>query len=145
MSGVFLAETAKSWIGTPWQWCAREKGKGCDCAGLVLGVLKECGLCDWRPANYSEDFSLEQLLSPLNRLCWRVWHEPGPGSNREVILRPGDILLFTIKKRPQHLGIATDHDRFVHAYQTAGKVVESELDGTWANRLMSVYKWKERG
>ena len=119
-----------------------EKGAGCDCAGLVVGCLHECGLTDWRPAGYGREFDLRVLLSPLSRFCWRVWHTPLPGSEAPETLAAGDILLFCIQRRPQHLGIVTDAGRFVHAYQTVGKVVETELDRSWRNRLMSVYRWK---
>lgn len=148
MNTHLLAETAQSWVGTPWHWCAAEKGKGCDCAGLVLGAAREAGLTDWRPRPYSEDFDLRDLLLPLNRFCLCVWDSPLLRHNGDVPApEAGDVLLFAIPHgrhvRPQHLGIATGQRSFIHAYKQVGKVVESAWDRTWQRRLMSVYRWRQ--
>ena len=41
-----IVTQARTWIGTPFHHQARLKGKGCDCLGLIVGVVDELGLKD---------------------------------------------------------------------------------------------------
>jgi cell wall-associated NlpC family hydrolase len=43
-----IVRQARTWIGTPFHHQARLKSKGCDCLGLIVGVVDELGLKDTR-------------------------------------------------------------------------------------------------
>ncbi len=39
-----IVEKSREWIGTPFHEQGRQKGIGCDCVGLILGIAKEIGV-----------------------------------------------------------------------------------------------------
>jgi NlpC/P60 family putative phage cell wall peptidase len=133
-----IVEEARSWIGTPYIHQASKKGAGCDCLGLVRGIWRE--LLGEEPeitpaysASWAEAGGKEQLLHAA-----RTHFDPIERRN----LSPGDLLLFRLRaKSPaKHLGIFTDTNHFIHAYDGAS-VVESALSEFWYRRLHSTYRF----
>ena len=122
-----LAE-ARSWIGTPYVHQTSCKGFGTDCLGLVRGIWRKLYGCEPQATpDYSPDWNEvsgeEQLLQAA-----RQWFEP---INLPDAL-PGDLLLFRWKGSAvvKHVGILTDNNRFIHAYERSG-VVETTLAHHW--------------
>ncbi|MBP1805503.1 NlpC/P60 family protein [Rubellimicrobium aerolatum] len=126
-----VIETARRWIGTPYQHQASLRGAGCDCLGLVRGLWRD--LHGHEPASippYSPDWSEPQGEE-------RLWHAlarllpPGRGT-------PGDLLLFRMRPNAiaKHLGLLATPTTFIHALSGHG-VVESPLSTPWAARIVA--------
>lgn len=130
-----LVGLARGWLGTPFCHGASRRGAGCDCLGLILGLMRE-----WRgqapcappygPAGGSDADGavlLEGLAHHLNPVL--------PGA----ALLPGQVLLFALNpgRAARHLGLCSaggQGARFIHAYGRHG-VVESPLSAPWQRRL----------
>jgi sulfate transport system substrate-binding protein len=54
--------------------------------------------------------------------------------------QPGDLLLFSIRHQPQHLAVALESGRMIHATPMQG-VREVTLSPMWANRIVAQYGW----
>lgn len=126
---------ARSWGQTPFKHMGREKGLAVDCVGLVLGAATEAGLLAFRPRAYARDLDCDYLTACLEECCRRL--EPGEEP------WPGDLLQFEIQGLPQHLGIRTGRDSFLHAWETVGRVAETPLSAWWAGRIAA--RWRLKG
>ncbi len=123
---------ARKWIGTRYHHQASLIGVGCDCRGLVCGVADALGVDVSRvPKNYSPE-PAQGLLQATLESYLELTHNP----------KIGDIILFRIRSQPQHIGIMSENDYFIHAYQSAGKVVEHRLCDKWGLRIVAFYKFK---
>ena len=128
---IFIA-VEPSWLGTPYHDQASLKGVGCDCLGLARGV--------WREVVGNEPF----VIPPYSR----DWGETGP---HEVLADgarpmlpeldpseagPGALILFRMMPRAiaKHVGILTEADTFIHAYERLG-VIEEPLTLPWRRRI----------
>ena len=127
-----VVAAARSWLGTPYHDQASVRDVGCDCLGLARGV--------WREVVGPEPFP----IPPYSR----DWGETGP---REVLAEgaraamieilppdagPGALLLFRMMPRAnaKHLGILTETQRLVHAYERLG-VIDEPLTPAWRRRI----------
>lgn len=143
-TGNKIVRQARIWLGTPFHHQARLKGKGCDCLGLIIGVVDELGLRDGRgqplagydEVSYSKEPDGAYLLLKLTALL------------DEVLIaeaQPGDLALFTVRDNPQHLAFLTDYEGalgMIHCYAQARRVVEHRLDDDWKSRLVKVFRWR---
>ena len=135
-----IVAEARKWIGTPYLHQASLIGVGCDCLGLVRGIWRELlGEEPEETPNYSADWGevsgTESMLTAANR-----WFRPI--STSEV--SQGDLLLFRWKNAAvvHHAGIASEDDRFIHAYEKAG-VVETNLGSQWRTRIAAAFKFPQ--
>ena len=139
-----LHHKAREWLGTPYLHQGRSKQVGCDCIGLVIGVLHEIGvtyggqsLFDIDENDYSMQPDGRRLLKALNNYL-----KP----EKLNILEANQILLMRFEKEPQHVGIVgsqtygseTCHT-LIHCYQSVGKVVEHHLDDKWKRRIVASF------
>ncbi len=140
-----IAIQARTWLGTPFHHQARLKGKGCDCLGLIVGVVDELGLKDrngvrlaaYDEVTYSKEPDGAYLAQKLTGLLEEV-----PVAEA----RAGDLALFKVRENPQHLAILTDYEGMIgmiHCYAQARRVVEHRLDDDWKSRLIKVYRWQQ--
>jgi NlpC/P60 family putative phage cell wall peptidase len=123
---------ARSWLGTPYHDQASLKGVGCDCLGLARGV--------WRAVVGHEPF----VIPPYSR-DWgesephEVLAEGARGAMIEIApddAGPGTLLIFRMERRAiaKHVGILTEADTFIHAYERLG-VIEEPLTQPWRRRI----------
>jgi cell wall-associated NlpC family hydrolase len=123
--GERIAAEARTWINTPFVWGQSQKGRGCDCKGLVAGVFRELGFPEGNSfyatfSNYRVDRPVpgDLLIEGFSSLF-----------NRVEDMEPGDILLCTFAGRPAHLAIYLGNNRAVHAYHGLNaKVRDRELE-----------------
>lgn len=130
----FIA-TLRGFQGAPFHHQGRTPA-GMDCAGLVVAALAEQGIVLDVPANYAPSAAgalLREQLDACSLLRERPAHE---------FTRPGDLLLFRVRRghMPQHLAVATDSGRMVHATPSHG-VQEVTLSALWLDRLVAQYGW----
>lgn len=140
-----IVTQARTWLGTPFHHQARLKGKGCDCLGLIVGVVDELGLKDRRgqplagydEVTYSKEPDGAYLLLKLMALL-----DEAPLAQAQ----PGDLALFTVRNNPQHLAFLTDYEGMIgmiHCYAQSRRVVEHRLDDDWKQRLVRVFRWRQ--
>lgn len=138
-----IVTQARTWQGTPFHHQARLKGVGCDCLGLVVGVVDELQLRNaagvllsgFDEVNYSRQPDGQYLIGKLEELL-----APMALDN----MQPGDLALFDIKGNPQHLAILTDYEGgigMIHCFAPARRVVEHRLDHDWKSKIVKVYRW----
>lgn len=137
----FLAE-AKSWLGTAYHHQGRLKKSdshhkgGVDCIGLVVGICRELGMDEIVRADKTD-------------------YSPHPTGNRLALVagdylklidikgkKSADILLFKTFKDPQHVGILTEDNHFIHCNSSAGQVVQQPLSKTWERMITHVFRFK---
>jgi cell wall-associated NlpC family hydrolase len=137
-----LAE-ARTWRGTPFHHQARIKGNGVDCAQLVVGVGQALGLIGEYPREYVRYGRVPRPDYMRTRLEEFMDEIP---ANEAV---PGDVLWIYWRDArpdlPMHLAFFTDlHGRgILHAYEEAGRVVETALSTEVERRVDSW--WRYRG
>jgi len=135
---------ARGWLGTPFHHQARLKGVGCDCLGLIVGVVNELELKDaigtplatYDEVTYSREpdgaYLTEKLVGLLDEVPL-------------VDMQAGDLALFRVRDNPQHLAILTDYEGtigMIHCFAQARRVVEHRLDDDWKSRLLKVFRWQ---
>lgn len=131
-----VIEFARTWIGTPFLHQGRLIDVGVDCAGLVIGIANEFKLAKTfkDKKNYSRNPTGTMMAEVLGEHLERI-------NASEAIY--GDILHFKFARFPQHVGILTDNETFIHADSHEGKVVETRLSGHWAREVRGAYRFKE--
>ncbi len=120
---------ARSWMGTKFLHQGSLKGVGTDCGGMVKGVYKALGA-------EVRDVPINYARTPANDIIEKVLAKRAVKTNDP---KPGDIILFTLLREPQHLGIYTESGGVIHAYQPFGKVVEHSMDDKWKRRVHSYW------
>lgn len=122
-----VIEAARAWIGTPYVLGAALRGCGCDCVGLIRGVLADVAggpvpaVPGWRPD--WADAPGRPLFSAAALHLAPAPHDP----------RPGDVIAFRIGRREAHVGIIAPAGGVIHAAEGVG-VVEVPLAG-YADRI----------
>jgi NlpC/P60 family putative phage cell wall peptidase len=133
-----LVAEARSWTGTPWQHQACVKGAGVDCLHFIAGVARAFGTPEatrffatpsWHSYGRLPDPAM--IFSGSETLMDRI--------DVDEALQ-GDVFVFAFRGFPMHFGMLTVADRFIHAYATAGRVVEHQLDDRWRKRVVAAYR-----
>ena len=124
---------ARALLGTPWAHQGRTPGVGIDCAGVVVHILALNGI-RYDVSGYAYEPNGELTLhadSCLTRIS-------------KAAFQPADVLVFRIKKLPQHVALATDKG-ILHSFNrgpgTLSKVVETGLTDQWRAHIVAAYKF----
>lgn len=131
-----LIDEARSWIGTPYRHGHATKGAGCDCLGLVRGVMAIVRDEPIMPVpahspSWTLDQAGEMLVDGLSRYLIKV-EDP----------HCGDVLVFRMISghAAKHCGILATPDTFLHVYEGTKVVVESTLVPWWRRRIVAAYR-----
>ena len=136
-NGQAIADEAMKWIGTPYSHHAAIYQKGCDCVGLLSGILKRIGYMDkdYKVEYYPKDWMLhrseEKLIGALEKYSVEI--------NRSE-LSAGDILLFKFGRAISHAGIFLKDNLFIHSWTkntTGFAVLKNSL---WEERLAKIVR-----
>lgn len=143
-NGEKIAAAAYEWVGTPYQDNAMVKGRGVDCAHLLLGCVLDAGLLNCGEVEigyYSNEWHLhrseEKFVNNIEQVAEEVQGEP------EV----GDFLLFQYGRCISHGAVYVGNNEVIHSYIMLG-VVKSELtdvmfyDNRGQYRLRKIYRFK---
>lgn len=108
--GELVVQEAREWVGTPFVWQAAQKGRGCDCKGLVCGIAREL--------KFPEANTFHAAISdyPADKPVPSDLLKEGMAAifDRVEEMRPGDILLCKHGGSPSHLAIYTGNQRAIH-------------------------------
>lgn len=135
MQGKDLAETAKSFIDTPFHAQGRAPGIGLDCIGVIA--------CVARAHDIDHDDKSAYSMSPTGELQ--------PELERQMIrislsdIREGDVLLmrWNRKMKPHHVAMVVGPNLIVHAYAQANKVSMQVYSDYWREKVVAAYRFKE--
>lgn len=133
-----VIESARRWIGTPYQHQGRLLGVGVDCLGLIIGVTTDLGLIDPSLLDYGDYARVPDgdfLQTEIAKFCTQI-DLPDPGQP----LPTGLLVLFRFRGDPQHCGISSHYGAVIHSHQGAGKVCEHNLDAKWRRRVVAIYQ-----
>ncbi len=136
-----VIQVARSWLGTPYHDQASLRGVGCDCLGLARGIWREVvGPEPFPIPHYSRDWGETGPREVLADGARRMMPEIAPS---DVV--PGALVLFRMKPRAiaKHVGILTEPDTFLHAYERLG-VIEEPLTPSWRRRIAFAFLFPQR-
>jgi cell wall-associated NlpC family hydrolase len=135
-----IIRIARTYHDTPYHHLGRIKGVGIDCLGLIICVAQELGLPVRDKPTYSRYATGLNLFQEFEEQCQPC--ERGEGA----------ILIFAMRKLPNHCGIETRLDgqpSVIHAYgpseerrgerRSPSQVVEHLLGDWWENKIVGVY------
>ncbi len=101
-----ILKEASSWLGTPYGYGCAEKGKACDCSGMVMSVYEKV-----------TGVKLPRNSAQQQEFCKNL---------KKKDVRVGDLCFFATGKDPDktsHVGIMVDETNFIHASTSKGVVV----------------------
>jgi len=93
-----------------------------DCWALVRAV-------------YRDEFNIQLPELPIQMEEKYNWIEVEPGSER-----PGDLLLFRMKKLKRHVALVVGDGRMLHSDEENGVVAERYRRDMWKTRLQTIYR-----
>jgi cell wall-associated NlpC family hydrolase len=134
-----IITTARSFLNTPFVHQGRSK-EGLDCLGLLILIARNLNLKakDGTPMHCHDNLCYSrtpnsQILYETLKHCLHEIDAPQLGS----------VALLNIAGNAQHLAIIGDYVEcgfsLIHAYQTAGKVIENNYDASWQRRTFSYF------
>lgn len=147
MEEMNIVSAARALRGVRFHHQGRSVQTGVDCLGLLVLVAEKCALeLDGLPLHardrkdYGHNPDVEMLRAALDLALTRV---------DVATMQAGDVGLFMVDKRPQHLAIITDHPvegefGIIHAYAPHRKVIEHRLDASWKAKLVALYRFVTR-
>lgn len=133
-----LIKECRTYLGVPWRHQGRSR-KGVDCVGFLLMALKSQNIPMLEIRGYSRNpdgIALKAIMDKQPSL--------------ESVLPPykiGDIVLFRIRKEPQHVALLTESNTselgMIHSFNGGSKqVVEHDFSEYWKQKIISVYRLK---
>ena len=156
MDRSIIALQAETWIGTKFHHQGRVKktkrnNGAVDCIGLIVGISDELNLkshitdkqgrkksfIDVDQKTYSREPQGQKLKEALD-----LFLDPIDISEAG----PGDVLLFTLARFPQHVAVIADHGgeglAIIHAYQPVKFVCKHHLCDKWKRRICAAYRFR---
>lgn len=127
-------EEARRWINVPFRHAGRDVF-GIDCVGLPIKILHFLGLTNWDDIAYSRSVNPDRMKSEIELFCSKI--EGGLEHVQKL-----DLLWFNVMGSAQHVGVyaGTETNTIIHAYESAGKVVEHEFTDKWRKRVQTVFR-----
>lgn len=127
-----MVNIARQWIGTPFLSGGITK-YGCDCMGLIIGVLKERGV-NINPQEYFElgqynHLNNQFVIESISKYCHKI---------EKIDLHAGDIANISGPTNTAHFAIISGLEPFsiIHAHQSVGKVVEVSCNALFNKKVL---------
>jgi NlpC/P60 family putative phage cell wall peptidase len=131
-----ITSAARLWLGTPYHHRASVRLVGCDCIGLVRGLMRDlCGSEPESPGPYTGDWAEvtgnEALLLAARRTLRSIAVEDA---------QPGDVVIFRIRAGAvaKHAAVLVEDGRMIHA-QEGVPVSEVHLSPWWRRRIVAAF------
>lgn len=137
-----IVAEARSWLGTRWQHQASVKGVACDCIGFVAGVAYELGIdgaAQWKSDQKLHQYARQPDPAVLVAACDALMQRIPVGQANVA-----DVLVMRFEKEPQHFGLLVEREpmRMIHAWASARKVAEHDVDTLWRSRIVRAYRFR---
>ncbi len=114
-----ILKEADEWIGTPYGFGKADKGKACDCSGLVVGAYERAA-----------GIKLPRTSAKQKEYCKKL---------KKKDVQPADLCFFATGKDPEkvsHVGIMIDENCFIHASSTKGVIVSDITQPYWVRTFL---------
>lgn len=134
ITGERVVIEARTWVGTPFYHLGRERGRGVDCLGLVLGVATALGLYDKRYVAYAVVPGCEYVNVPVLDLLRAE-------AEQVQVIEPGVIAYLNRLGMP-HFAFLDGHGHMIHANAGVGRVVETSYDERWRRRTQAFFRFR---
>ena len=124
-----LVNEAKTWLGTPYRYGGKDKGRGTDCSGFVMEVYRTF-----------TSIKLPRTTVQQRDFCEKVKFDD---------LKPGDLVFFSSKSgKVNHVGMYVGAGQIIHASSSRGVIFSSMDEKYYARNYHSSgrvrnYKFKE--
>lgn len=124
-----LVNEAKTWLGTPYRYGGKDKGRGTDCSGFVMEVYRSV-----------TSIKLPRTTVQQRNFCEKVRYEE---------LKPGDLVFFSSSSgKVNHVGMYVGAGQIIHASSSRGVIFSSMNEKYYAKNYHSSgrvrsYKFKE--
>ena len=129
-----IVSEARKWLGTPFRTKGRIRGRGVDCVGLPLCVMRDLGLADWTNEEWARVYPDQPMTDMVLEIC-----RARLGEKAFEDRLPGDLLVFRVPTVACHAAIATDVG-MIHAYAGGvARVVEHRIDYKWERRIAGAF------
>ena len=124
-----VIKEAFSWVGTPYIPHAKIKGKGTDCAMLMVGIYETINALngDEIIPDYSPDWSLHQNQE-LYLAKMMKYGKP------TKMPKPGDVVMFRLGNAVSHAGIFICWPLIIHAMNERGVILDDFTNGRMKDR-----------
>lgn len=138
---AMLVSQARRYLGVRFAHQGRNRETGVDCLGLLLCAAEDIGLELKQRAIREYDRKDYRSFPDTTMLRAQL----DGALEKTDAMQVGDVILFNIEGRPQHLALMTDYPAentfgMIHAYAPMRKVVEHRLDETWQQRIEQIYR-----
>lgn len=135
-----LLAAAEAWAGTPFARLHSARGVGADCTGLVHGVLVDAGveLPEMGAPSFGATADINYAAAIGAFLAASDAFAPIADLAAPDI-RSGDLLLYRINRRTQHLALALDARSQVHTWPGRDAEIMS-IDRHWLLRLVGHWR-----
>ena len=123
-------------MGTPFVPGGRQVGKGLDCWGLYIEVMKRFGITvpDFKISCFASDLINQEKLEVTKRMMIPV-DSPVPGDGVAMAIHP------EAPDMVQHFGVMVDNRRYIHTLEKAG-VLLTRIDAFyWRSKIRGYYRW----
>lgn len=141
-----VCHEARSWISTPYRNRMAIKGKGVDCAKILLHSFIDAGLpVEYEDQRYSSDWHLhrdeERYLEVVTRYAHGDITDQRPVNARGDDWEPdvADILLWKVGRTFSHSALVTNWPYVVHASLPDRCVLEVDVRGTILMKLPMIH------
>jgi hypothetical protein len=138
-----LEKAAEGWVGTPFRTLHATKDIGVDCANAVYGCLGDAGLAMpdlgaptfGKSADVPFQSVIEEFLTSLVEAGTLVVVDDLSAPK----ITAGDVLLYRINARTQHVTVALDAALQLHTWPGRLTAIVA-IDARWRNRLITHYR-----
>lgn len=130
MKRVDISAAAKKMLDVPFVHQGRDRSRGVDCVGLIVCALEELGIPYVDLKGYGRTPHAGKLMATI---------DSQPNMRKVPVPVSGGVLLFRIKRDPQHVAVF-DGENLIHSYSTIGRVVVQPFDEFWASRIVACYE-----
>jgi len=129
-----IVAAARGMLGTPFRHQGRQPGLGLDCDGLLFCAGWACGVDLPDFVDYGPEPDAAIALAAIRARAIEVANDlAGPGC---IVAMP-----ILARSRPQHFGLLTDGDRWIHCASDIGRVVETDFPTKLRRRVLHVFRY----
>jgi len=134
-----VVNEALSWLHTPYRYGACMKGRGVDCARLILTCFKKADKIPkgYEPPHQHRDWIMGKNIDPETFTRCLLLFAKRISTD---LIQKGDVLSFKYIGIESHLGIVVDNENFIHA--VTGKCVMIHPIKTFRKKIVAVYRAK---
>lgn len=125
-------------MDTPFVAGGREVGKGLDCWGLYIEVMKRFGVQvpDFKISCFAADLINLEKIAVTKQMMEPV-ENPIPGDGVAMAIHP------EAPDMVQHFGVMIDKRRFIHTLEKIGPMLTRTNGYWWKDKIRGFYRWKK--